>query len=97
MKHTIETIHFYHTNDIHSHFESWPQINRLLRDGNTDIKREKPVSFSISGITSIVPIHLRRGRGKRQYELLNKAGYDAVTIGNNEGITMSKVSVVRAL
>ena len=28
--------------------------------------------------------------GKGNTQLLNEAGYDAVTIGNNEGITMSK-------
>ncbi len=29
--------------------------------------------------------------------LLNDAGYDAVTIGNNEGITMSKAAIVNAI
>ena len=29
-------------------------------------------------------------KGKGNIRLLNEAGYDAVTIGNNEGITMSK-------
>ena len=29
-------------------------------------------------------------KGKGNINLLNEAGYDAVTIGNNEGITMSK-------
>ena len=29
-------------------------------------------------------------KGQGNIRLLNEAGYDAVTIGNNEGITMSK-------
>ena len=29
-------------------------------------------------------------KGQGNIQLLNEAGYDAVTIGNNEGITMSK-------
>ena len=36
-------------------------------------------------------------QGKGNIKLLNEAGYDAVTIGNNEGITMSKESLSSAL
>ncbi len=92
MNHEIETIHFYHTNDIHSHFESWPQISRLLRDK----KREHTISDETCYILDIGD-HVDRfhpftegTRGQGNIRLLNEAGYDAVTIGNNEGITMSK-------
>lgn len=27
---TTETIHLMHTNDMHSHFENWPRIQRFL-------------------------------------------------------------------
>ncbi len=88
----METIHFYHTNDIHSHFENWPQISRLLHDRRREHKlKEKLVIYLISVIMWIVRIHLQKERKEKgMSSLLNEAGYDAVTIGNNEGITMSK-------
>ena len=27
-----EIIHFYHTNDFHSHFENWPRIVEFLKE-----------------------------------------------------------------
>ena len=88
----METIHIYHTNDIHSHFENWPQISRLLRD-----KRREHTEVGDSFFLFDVGDYVDRShpftegtKGKGNILLLNEAGYDAVTIGNNEGITMSK-------
>lgn len=88
----METIHIYHTNDIHSHFEKWPQISRLLRDKRLE-HTEAGDAFFLFDIGD----HVDRShpftegtKGKGNVVLLNEAGYDAVTIGNNEGITMSK-------
>ena len=92
MNHEIETIHFYHTNDIHSHFENWPQISRLL----CNKKQEHLIEGNACYIVDIGD-HVDRShpftegtKGQGNIQLLNEAGYDAVTIGNNEGITMSK-------
>ena len=88
----MEKIHIYHTNDIHSHFENWPQISRLLRDKRLE-HTEAGDDFFLFDIGD----HVDRShsftegtKGKGNIVLLNQAGYDAVTIGNNEGITMSK-------
>ena len=88
----METIHIYHTNDIHSHFENWPQINRLLID-----KRQAHEAAGDAFFLFDIGDHVDRShpftegtKGKGNIQLLNEAGYDAVTIGNNEGITMSK-------
>ncbi|MBN8193590.1 bifunctional metallophosphatase/5'-nucleotidase [Bacillus sp. NTK074B] len=85
-----ETIHIYHTNDLHSHLEHWPRIRDFLKrrkqqhekDGETvyvfdigdHIDRWHPLSEATLGLGNV--------------ELLNEVGYDAVTIGNNEGITL---------
>lgn len=85
-------IHIYHTNDLHSHFGNWASIHAFL----TERKRwhEKMGEFCL-----ILDIgdHVDRSHpytegtaGKGNVELLNQASYDAVTIGNNEGITLSK-------
>ncbi|WP_301108886.1 bifunctional UDP-sugar hydrolase/5'-nucleotidase [Sporosarcina sp.] len=95
MKETIATIHIYHTNDIHSHFENWPQIKRFLQD-----RKEQAVQAGEACFIFDIGDHVDRSHpytegtvGKGNVELLNEAGYDAVTIGNNEGITMSKESL----
>ena len=82
-------LHIYHTNDLHSHFDHWPRIHEflakrklwhtesgdefLLLDIGDHIDRYHPFSEGT--------------KGKGNVELLNAAHYDAITIGNNEGIT----------
>ncbi|MGI2329293.1 bifunctional metallophosphatase/5'-nucleotidase [Planococcus sp. YIM B11945] len=87
-----ETIHIYHTNDLHSHFTNWPSIKALL----TERKRWHEEEGDFCLILDIGD-HVDRSHpfsegtaGKGNVELLNDACYDAATIGNNEGITLSK-------
>lgn len=86
----IETIYIYHTNDLHSHLENWPAIHQFLSDS-----REKH-GANASLLTLDIGDHLDRSNiytegtlGKGNVQLLNEAKYDYVTIGNNEGITLS--------
>lgn len=86
-----ETIHIYHTNDVHSHFERWPKIVRYLQNERKKHKknREHMVLLDIGDfIDRFHPLTEASG-GKANVILLNDAAYDAVTIGNNEGITLS--------
>ncbi|WP_205407233.1 bifunctional UDP-sugar hydrolase/5'-nucleotidase [Sporosarcina sp. PTS2304] len=92
MKETVTTIHIYHTNDVHSHFENWPQIKRFLQQQKRIAKEAGEAVFLLD-----IGDHIDRShpftegtQGKGNIDLLNDAGYDAATIGNNEGITMSK-------
>ncbi len=92
MNHSIETIHFYHTNDIHSHFENWPQISRLLCDEKRmhSIEGDACYVFDIGDHVDRSHPFTEGTKGQGNIGLLNEAGYDSVTLGNNEGITMSK-------
>ncbi len=88
----METIHIFHTNDVHSHFESWPQTSRFLQNKRKACEKRKEAYFQFD-----IGDHVDRSHpftegtnGKGNITLLNQAGYDAITIGNNEGITMSK-------
>jgi 5'-nucleotidase len=85
-----EIIHIYHSNDLHSHLEHWPAINKLLTERRRwhEETGEEVLIFDIGD-------HMDRWhplsdgtRGKANCTLLNEAGYDAATIGNNEGITL---------
>ncbi|MCM3600697.1 bifunctional metallophosphatase/5'-nucleotidase [Robertmurraya korlensis] len=88
---TFEDIHIYHTNDLHSHFEHWTRISSFLQR-----RRDLHQSANENVLLFDIGDHMDRWhpltdatRGKRNTELLNEVGYTAVTIGNNEGITLS--------
>lgn len=86
----IETIHIYHTNDLHSHFEKWPKITEYIskRRNFHQKHNEKVFLFDIGDhMDRFHPIS-EAFDGIKNVELLNHLGYDAVTIGNNEGITL---------
>ncbi|WP_342598729.1 bifunctional UDP-sugar hydrolase/5'-nucleotidase [Psychrobacillus sp. FSL H8-0483] len=85
-----ETIHIYHTNDLHSHLENWPTIHQFLSE------RRKNHGPTDSYLTLDIGDHIDRSNiytegtlGKGNVQLLNDAEYDYITIGNNEGITLS--------
>ncbi|WP_409295184.1 bifunctional metallophosphatase/5'-nucleotidase [Peribacillus sp. SCS-26] len=85
-----ETIHIYHTNDLHSHFDYWPRIGRFL-----DTRKKWHLSEGDEVIVMDIGDHIDRVHpltegtyGKANTSLLNKAGYQYAAIGNNEGITL---------
>ncbi|WP_409251871.1 bifunctional metallophosphatase/5'-nucleotidase [Bacillus sp. SCS-153A] len=86
-----ETIHIYHTNDLHSHFENWPRIRDFLKkrkEWHQDAK-EDVFLFDIGDHVDRWHPFSEGTLGTGNVEMLNEVGYDAVTIGNNEGITFS--------
>jgi len=87
----IETIHFYHTNDLHSHFHHWPRIHDLVTTRKKWHLEENESSFTFDIGDHIDRSHIftEGTLGKGNVDLLNQAQYDIVTIGNNEGITLS--------
>lgn len=91
----LETLHIYHTNDLHSHFENWPKIAQFLNMRKTlHQKHEETVLLFDIGdhIDRFHPI-TEASEGKANVELLNQFPYDAITIGNNEGITLPFASL----
>lgn len=86
----MERIHIYHTNDVHSHFEHWPRIQKLLLDRKELHKEagEECYIFDIGDHMDRYHPYSDATRGKGNTDILNESGYTAVTIGNNEGITL---------
>ncbi|WHX99847.1 bifunctional UDP-sugar hydrolase/5'-nucleotidase [Neobacillus sp. DY30] len=84
----MEFIHIYHTNDVHSHLKRWPRIQHFLNVRRTNHKEAEEEFFLFDIGDFIDRWHpLSEGtNGQGNIELLNEAGYTAVTIGNNEGI-----------
>lgn len=85
---SMEKISIIHTNDLHSHIENWPKIRRFIQqkkqldnkvftvDLGDFCDRWHPLTEALDGQGNI--------------ELMNQVHYDAVTIGNNEGIGNSR-------
>lgn len=87
----LEKLHIYYTNDLHSHFAQWPRVVGYLK--------EKKKLAEYQGRTcwlADIGDHMDRVHpiseaflGKANVSLLNEAGYDFATFGNNEGITLA--------
>lgn len=86
-----QTIYIYHTNDVHSHFENWPKIVKFLQERRKEHERNKEAMllFDIGDFIDRFHPITEATRGKANVELLNELHYDAITIGNNEGITLT--------
>ncbi|WP_226669418.1 bifunctional metallophosphatase/5'-nucleotidase [Metabacillus litoralis] len=87
----IETIHLYHTNDLHSHFENWPKIVGFLKDKRKlhELHNEEMLLVDIGDHADRFHPITEATKGKANVMLLNQLHYDAATIGNNEGITFA--------
>ncbi|MET3292620.1 UNVERIFIED_CONTAM: 5'-nucleotidase [Brevibacillus sp. OAP136] len=89
------TLHILHTNDLHSHFEQMPHIAALLKE-----KRSRWEAQGEHVLTVDIGDHLDRMSepteatwGKANTQILNRSGYQYATIGNNEGLTLTKAQL----
>src|SRR5690625_3829974 len=87
----IEKIYFNYTNDLHSYFEHWSRVATFIKDKqeSRQLKNESFFLFDIGDHIDRVHPVTEATMGKANIELLNDLDYDVVTIGNNEGITLS--------
>nr|WP_263324992.1 bifunctional UDP-sugar hydrolase/5'-nucleotidase [Neobacillus sp. Marseille-Q6967] len=85
----MESIHIFHTNDLHSHLKRWPRIHDFLITQRAfyEAKGEDFFLFDIGDFVDRWHPLSEATRGKGNIDLLNESIYNAVTIGNNEGIT----------
>lgn len=82
----IETVHIYHTNDLHSHFDRWPKITKYITEMRQlhQQNNEEMLLIDIGDhIDRFHPIS-EASYGKTNVKLLNQLQYDYATIGNNE-------------
>lgn len=88
----MERVHIYHTNDLHSHLEKWPQIVSFLNKKRSEKTNEKETSFVFDLGDAVDRVHplMEATEGQAMTRLLNQAHIDGATIGNNEGIGSTK-------
>lgn len=77
-----------HTNDIHSHFDMMAPLAAVLRKVRTEAE-DTVLSVDIGDHMDRAAPETEGTMGQANVDLMNLAGYDAVTIGNNEGLTLS--------
>lgn len=88
----MEKIILLHTNDLHSHLENWPRIRRYLQQRQKEAvsRNESVVTVDLGDFVDRWHPLTEATNGQANILLMNQANYDAVTIGNNEGVGNSK-------
>ena len=86
-----EKLHFYYTNDLHSNFDHWPRVAGYLKAAKAmkEAENKSCLLFDIGDHMDRVHPVSEAFMGKANIALMNDVGYDVVTLGNNEGITLS--------
>ena len=86
-----EIIHFYHINDLHSHFEHWKRIENFIHERKKWHlgAEEETIILDLGDHSDRFHPFTEALSGKGNVKLLNNLGCQYVTIGNNEGITFS--------
>ncbi|WP_159721949.1 bifunctional metallophosphatase/5'-nucleotidase [Enterococcus sp. CSURQ0835] len=88
----MEKIILLHTNDLHSHLENWPKIRRFLHERRAEKQAQNNFVITVDLGDFVDRSHplTEATNGQANVTLMNQIGYDAVTIGNNEGVGNSK-------
>lgn len=83
----MEQLRILHTNDLHSHFEHFPKIGRYLKKAQVDQSVDDIYTFDAGDFMDRSHPLTDATEGQANIKLMNGFNYDAITIGNNEGIS----------
>lgn len=86
-----EKLYFYYTNDFHSNFGQWPRVVGFLKEAKAEKTRANQSCWLVDVGDHMDRVHpiAEAFMGKANIQLMNDAGYDLATLGNNEGITLA--------
>ncbi|MBT2287562.1 bifunctional metallophosphatase/5'-nucleotidase [Paenibacillus albidus] len=79
-----------HTNDIHSHFEMMSPVAAVIARSRKEAGEGPVLLLDIGDHMDRAAVETEGTMGQANIDILNLTGYDAVTIGNNEGLTFSQ-------
>lgn len=88
MKDAPERLIILHTNDIHSHFEMISPVAAVIANQKAS-NEDAVLLLDIGDHMDRAAVETEGTRGQANIDVINLTGYDAVTIGNNEGLTFS--------
>ncbi|MNW51280.1 Trifunctional nucleotide phosphoesterase protein YfkN precursor [compost metagenome] len=82
------TLTILYTNDLHSHFSAMGRIAAMIEE--TRAQSESPVLLlDIGDHMDRAALETEGTMGQANVDVINITGYDAITIGNNEGLTFT--------
>ncbi|MFH5185690.1 bifunctional metallophosphatase/5'-nucleotidase [Paenibacillus sp. TAB 01] len=76
-----------HSNDIHSHFEQMPLIAEAFEELRLAMGDAPTLTLDIGDHLDRVSPITEGSEGRANLDIMTATGYDAITIGNNEGLT----------
>lgn len=85
---TRQMLTIFHTNDIHSHFGSMPSIAAMIDERRAALGDALLVLDIGDHMDRMAP-ETEGTMGRANVDVINLTGYDAITIGNNEGLTFT--------
>lgn len=88
---SVSFLQIYHTNDIHSHFGKWGEIVSFIRTRKARhiASGEDVIVVDVGDFVDRCHVIAEATYGKGNVDMMNEL-YDYATIGNNEGLTLSK-------
>lgn len=89
-----ERLTILHTNDIHSHFDSMSSIAAMI-----ERERREAGAFLVLDIgdhMDRMAVETEGTLGAANVDVINLTGYDAITIGNNEGLTFTPEQLAKS-
>ncbi|GIO31395.1 putative metallophosphoesterase YunD [Paenibacillus albilobatus] len=84
-----KTITILHTNDIHSHFDKVSPIAAYVAGQREEANGNPLLLVDVGDHVDRSAVETEGTMGGVNVDLLNLTGYDAITIGNNEGLTLT--------
>jgi len=76
-----------HSNDIHSRLENAARIAAIIADERRVIGADRVLAVDIGDHMDRMRMETEGSEGRVNLALLQEAGYEAITLGNNEGLT----------
>ncbi len=81
------TLTLIHTNDIHSHFDAASRIATYVEEVRRSVGADNVLLLDCGDFLDRVSVETEGSGGAANVALLQRFGYDAVLIGNNEGLS----------
>lgn len=85
-----------HTNDIHSHLEQAAQIATMVAAERQHRSTDEILLLDIGDHMDRMRMETEGSWGQANVQILNETGYDAITLGNNEGLTYTPEQLAEA-
>lgn len=91
-EHHKKKLFLYHINDLHSSFHQWPKIISYLKQQRAihEANGEEMILLDIGDHIDRSNAITEASMGKANAQLLDVAGFQYVTLGNNEGLTIAQ-------